>query len=129
MRRSNGMRAIFAVVVSAQVFAVSAMAVGAQPQQPQYGEGPGAVTRSLPTTGSGDVQQPIYGEGPGVIGKGLPNTGSGPVDESQPIVPMTLIIAAAASLFGIAWARGRRLSAGVLARRILVVTRGASVQS
>src|SRR4051794_27163913 len=121
MHRSKSLRAVFAVIVSAQVFAVSAIAVGAQPQDPQYGEGPGVVTRSLPTTGSGDVQQPIYGEGPGVIGNGLPNTGSGPVDEGQPIGTLSLLAAAALSLFGIAWARGRRLSASTLGRRILVV--------
>jgi LPXTG-motif cell wall-anchored protein len=134
------------VALSVQLL-VTVSAASAQQQQPQYGEGPGVITQTLPTTGKGDVLQPIYGEGPGVIGSKLPNTGSG--DVSQPSygegpgvvgskLPNTgdshqdmgalwglavLLIGVASGLFAIMWARGKRL-VGRSGQRVMVLTRG-----
>lgn len=128
MRYSTTIRAALAAAVSVQVLVAAFTATGAsaQQQQPQYGEGPGVVTRSLPTTGSGDVQQPIYGEGPGVIGKALPKTGQGPDELSAQWGWIVLAAGIAVGFLAVLYARGRKMAARGQGQRVLVVTPGAA---
>lgn len=127
MRRSTGFRAALAMAMSAQLLAAVSLVTtaSAQPQQPQYGEGPGVVTGSLPATGGGPVQQPIYGEGPGVIAKGLPNTGSGPAEFSEPWAIAVAIAGLAFGVCSVLVARARKLARRRPALgRVMVVTPG-----